>query len=153
MATTLFQRAKSNPTELVNFLMDCEKEIETGKKKEKVKGELQVEAAEQPSWLGYYAEKRDILKALKMHYEARAKKKRGELYKTYNENYQKTLRQSDIEQYINCHKDWVSLDDLCREITLTYDKMDTLVEALRMKGWAISYLVKLHTSGLEDTLI
>lgn len=150
---TKFQQAKKSPKDLIDYLMECEAEIASGHKKLKVRGELQAEAAEQPSWLGFYDEMRATLKAIKTHYEAKAKKKRGELYKTYNENYQKTLRQSDIEQYINCHKDWTDLDDLCREITLTYEKMEGLVEALRAKGWAISYIVKLRTTGLEDALV
>ena len=148
-----FNEAKNNPQALVEYLGWCEDQFAEGLGKLKVTGDLQKQAATQPAWLGRYDEIRAELKALRNYYDGKAKRRRGSLYREYLEQYQRSLQKQDIEQYINSDKRWQSADDVYQEVALIHDKFDSLVEAFRGKGWAISHIVKLRVSGLEDAIV
>ena len=148
-----FAKAKTDPKALLDFIEKCEREFDEGKERLKVRGALQQEAADQPAWLGYYDETRAELKALRDHFESKAKRIRASFYKEYMENYNRVLQKQDIEQYINNEPKWQSADDLHREISMLYDKFEGLVEAFKAKGWALSHIVKLRCNALEDALI
>ena len=148
-----FNEAKGNPKALVDYLGWCEDEFKEGLEKLKIHGELQKQAAEQPAWLGRYDEIRAELKALRNWYDGKAKRRRGTLYREFLEQYSRALQHRDIEQYINSDKRWQSADDVYQEVALIHDKFDSLVEAFRAKGWAISHIVKLRVAGLEDAIV
>jgi len=147
------EKINRDPKALVDYLEKAEEEYEKGKSRLRVSGELQKEASEHPAWLGRLDEVRAELKALRNYYRGKADRVRGTLYREYLEQYSRALAARDIEQYINSDKRWQKADDLAQEIELLYSKYESLVEAFRSKGWAISHIVKLRVAGLEDALV
>jgi spore coat polysaccharide biosynthesis protein SpsF (cytidylyltransferase family) len=148
-----FQEAKNDPAVLVAFLEECEEAYTRGRGKLFVEGNLVEQAAKHSGWLGRYDELRAELEALKKFYEGRGKRKRAELYRKFLEDYPRALQPRDIEQFINSNEDWQKIDDVYQEISLIHDKMKSLVEQMQAKGWQISHITKLITSGLEDAIV
>jgi hypothetical protein len=148
-----FADAKKSAEGLLDFLEYCEEEYAKGQKRLKVAGEIMREAAEQPGLIGRFDQLRAELRALKSIHERKLKKQKGELWRHYLENYNRTLASKDIDQYIMSDQRYQNAENVVAEIEVIYDKMSGLVENLRAKGWSISYIVKLRSTGLEDALV
>ena len=148
-----FAAAKKSAEGLLDFLEHCEEEYEKGQKRLKVAGEIMREAAEQPGLVGRFDQLRAELRALKSIHERKLRKQKGELWRHYLENYNRSLASKDIDQYIMSDKRYQNAENVVAEIEIVYDKMTGLVENLRAKGWSISYIVKLRSTGLEDALV
>ena len=148
-----FAAAKKSAEGLLDFLEYCEEEYERNSKRLKVAGELTREAAEQPGLVGRVDQLRAELRALKSIHERKLRKQKGELWRHYLENYNRTLASKDIDQYIMSDQRYQNAENVVAEIEVIYDKMNGLVANLRAKGWSISYIVKLRSTGLEDALV
>jgi len=148
-----FREAKADPAVLVAYLMECEEAYERGNVKLFVQGKLEEEASQHAGWIGRYDEMRAELEALKKFYEGKSRKKRGELYRKFLENYPRALQKQDIEQFINADEEWAKIDEVLQEISLVHDKMKGLVESMRAKGWNIGHIIKLRVQGLEDSIV
>ena len=151
--TATFEEAKKSAAGLLDFLDYCSEEYEKGQRRLKVAGELIRESSEQPGLVGRYDQLRAELRALKAIHERKLRKVKGELWRHYLENYNRTLGSKDIEQYILSDQRYQNAENVVCEIEVVYDKMHGLVENMRSKGWSISNNVKLRTSGLEDALV
>jgi hypothetical protein len=148
-----FAEAKKSAEGLLDFLDHCEAEYENGLKRTKVAGEIIREAAEQPGLIARYDQLRIELKALKSIHETKLRRTKGELWRHYLENYNRTLASKDIDQYITAEQKYRNQEDIVQMIEVIYNKLESLVESLRAKGWSISNIVKMRTTGLEDALV
>jgi hypothetical protein len=75
------------------------------------------------------------------------------LYRKYNESYQRALGTTEIKQYIKGDPSYISAYEILLEVNHIKRKLESVVEALKSMGWSLSHIVKLRVAQLgDDTL-
>lgn len=137
---------------LPELLEKYEEELENAKAVIKVEGKLLEKAnLEQASWQLYYDEKRAELSKVLKQIEMKKEQIRGQLYKSYTENYSRELTQRDKEQYINNETQYLSIQEIYLEVQEMYEKFVALMDAFKSRGFALRNVTDLRVHSLENT--
>ena len=119
-----------------------------------IKGKVIEEALkEQAAWPVFYDEKRRELNTLVKHMDSRVSAVRGRLYRAYTENYSRDLPDRTKDKYIDNENDFLSINELYLEIYELAEKYDAVVEAFKVRGFALRDIVVARTHQFQNGLL
>lgn len=84
---------------------------------------------------------------------ARMEEIESELYKKFNENYQRALGARDIQQYIKGDAQYVQIYEILLEVSVVKKKLEAVVESLKSMGWMLGHITKLRVAQLDHVTL
>lgn len=114
----------------------------TGKK-------LETSNSENSAWLHYYDERKVELHALVKFFNLELDKVKGTLFKSYKENYSRSLTERDISKYIMQEPAVLDISALLIEVEEVYEQFASVVNAFTSRNYALTNITKLRVASME----
>lgn len=108
---------------------------------------------EQAVWPSYYDQRRAELQTLSKYFQQQVNKTRGLLFQKYTENHSRDLSERDKQKYIDKDDEFLTINELYLEVDEYYEKFKAIVEAFRIRGYALRNLVDIQINQLNDNLL
>lgn len=146
----------SNPsdfTHLANAIHFFQTELEEAKGEIVIKGSLEKLSSYLPGIVEHRFNQLQEIEAILKYLNIKLDRIRGNLYKKYLEQYNRDLKARDIEKYIDADDEVLNYALLINEVALIRNYYLGIIKALEAKSFQINNIVKLRTSGLDDTEI
>jgi len=139
--------------ELLPEVLDgFEKDLELVPNIVAIEGKLLERAnVEQAAQQLYYDTKRRELRTILKYVELRKDKVYGQLFKAYTETHSRELSDRGKEKYINNEQEYLTIQEIYLEVEELYEKYDAVIEAFKMRGYALNNITKIRVSSLENT--
>ena len=148
-----FNLVKQDETKFPDFISYYDSKYLVHKENVKLHGKLETQAAMLPSqYEDCFCELQDI-EAVLQFFEIKLLEIKSKLFKKYQTSYNRDLKKSEIDVYIEGEQDVVEYKHLINEISLVRNKYISLTGGFDKKSWTIGHIVKLRTTMMEDTLI
>jgi len=136
---------------LPKILKVYDENLEQAEEKLKIVGKkLEVSNSENSAWLYYYDQRRVELHSVVKFFKTEEGKVRGNLYKSYKENYKVALGERDIIRYIDSEQEYLKIHNLLIEVEEMYEMYQSVVNALTTRNYALSNITKLRVASLEN---
>lgn len=115
-----------------------------------VKGKIIEEALkEQAAWPIFFDEKRRELITLTKLLEARVASVRSKLFRQYTENSARALTDRTIDKYIDSEPEYLSMNELYLEVKELTDKYEAVMDAFKVRGFALRDVTQLRIAQLH----
>lgn len=149
-ATDLKERFKNLPTILAAY----EDELEHAEQDLVIKGKsLEVANRENPSLYSYYDQRRMELKTLVDYMDNQVQRTRGRLFKTFTENFNRDLSDRAKDKYIDGEQAYLDIYEIYLEVKEIYNQYESIVEALKLRGYALKNITEIRVHNLENVIL
>jgi hypothetical protein len=139
---------------LSEVLQPYEDDIQAVEDRIRVRGKTQGRAnEEQAAWIAYYDERRAEVKALVKFIQLRVDATRGRLFRQYTENSSRELTERGKEKYIDHDPEYIAINEILIEVEEVLDKLTSIVDAFRTRGFALRNLTELTVHQITDAVI
>lgn len=145
-----FNRVSDSMAEVTSAIAYYNKELEQAQNEAHIKGNLEKNAQELAGITSYRFTQLQELEAILKHFNIRYDKVRSDLYRKYNERYNRELTDRAIEKYIDGEDEIVALSNIINEVALIRNKYLGLIKGLEQKSYMIGHIVRLRTVGMEN---
>mgnify|MGYP001554068142 CR=1 FL=1 len=136
---------------LVDVLAEYEDALKGVEDHIEVKGKLLEKAnVENPAWQNFYDQKKIELHTLMKYMDAEVQRVRSKLFRSFKENHSRELNEREINRYIDSEPAYLTMNELKLEVQEMYDKYSAVVEAFRVRGYALNNITKIRVASLED---
>lgn len=108
---------------------------------------------EQGSWPAFYDERRRELNTLVKFFDMKVAACRGELLKAYTENYSRELGERAKDKYIDNEPAYHSIYQLYLEVFELAEKYTAVVDAFKLRGFALRDISLLRVNEIENGLL
>lgn len=143
-----------NYERLPSLLAEYDEHLALAPERLAIKGKIIEEALkEQAAWPVFYDEKRRELNTLVKYMDSRVNATRGRLYRAYTENYSRELPDRTKDKYIDNETDFLSINELYLEIYELAEKYEAVVEAFKVRGFALRDIVVARTHQFQNGLL
>ena len=116
-----------------------------------IKGKIIEEALkEQAAWPVFYDEKRRELRTLVKYLDSRVNAVRGRLYRAYTEQYSRELSDRVKDKYIDNEDEYTKIYEVYLEIDELAEKYDAVVEAFKVRGFALRDITQLRIAQMNQ---
>lgn len=148
-----YNRIVNDIAEIPSAIDFYNNELKTAEKEPKLIGNIEKNAQELAGIMSFRFTQLQELEAILKYLNIKYDKLRSELYRKYNERYNRELSDRSIEKYIDGEDDIVSMSVLINEVALVRNKYLALIKGLDQKSYMIGHIVKLRIVGMEDAHI
>jgi hypothetical protein len=145
-----YNRVVEDMAEIPSAIDFFNKELEKAKNEPKIVGNVEKNAQELAGIMSYRFTQLQELEAILKFLNVKYDKLRSDLYRKYNERYNRELTDRAIEKYIDGEDEIVSMSIVINEVALVRNKYLALIKGLDIKQFQISNIVKLRIVGMED---
>lgn len=145
-----YNRIVEDMAEIPSAIDFYNKELESAKNEPKILGNVEKNAQELAGIMSYRFTQLQELEAILKFLNVKYDKIRSDLYRKYNERYNRELTDRAIEKYIDGEDDIVTMSIVINEVALVRNKYLALIKGLDIKQFQISNIVKLRIVGMED---
>lgn len=116
---------------------------------------IEVANRENAHWQNYYDERRIELRTLVKYFEARVKKVRGKLFKSYTSGPKSNQQYSDRvkDKYIDNEDAYLTMYEVYLEVEEMYEKYEGAVKAFQTRGYALNNITKARVAQVESDII
>jgi hypothetical protein len=136
---------------LPDLLSEYDEHLALAPERIAIKGKIIEEALkEQAAWPVFYDEKRRELNTLVKYMDSRVNAIRGKLTRAYTENYSRELSDRLKDKYIDNETDFLSINEIYLEIYELAEKYEAVVEAFKVRGFALRDITTLRVNSLHD---
>lgn len=108
---------------------------------------------ENPTWQSFYDQKRVELKTLTEFMDMEVQRVRGKLFRNYNENNSRELKEREINQYINNEEAYLTSYQMYLEVKELLMKYQAVVDAYTTRGYALKNITAVRIASLESTIL
>lgn len=110
-----------------------------------------IEAAnkEQALYYRFYEDKRQEVKAVLGFVEAWVACVRGRLYEKYMTNHNASFKDREVNQFINHKREYLDVYEVLLAVQELADKYNAVVEAFKMRGYALRNITDLRINQLQ----
>lgn len=144
---------KKNLQLIVDAYEYFQAEHETARTEINDSGKLESISARLPGLTEYrwaqYQEIEAILELLNIQ----MRRLRGEKFRYYLENYNRSLSPRDAEKYADADQDVLDYSELINFFALIRNKFQGIIKGLEIKGFQINNITKIRAAGMEETLV
>ena len=145
---------KENLAKLPALLVEYEDALNDYESHLSIQGKrLEKANMENPTWQIYYDQKRIELHTLLKFMDAEVDRVRGKLFRSYKENHSRQLSEREINRYIDNEQAYLSMNEIKLEVQEIHDKYHAVVEAFRVRGYALNNITKARCASLEDVML
>lgn len=149
-----YYQVKNDVANVVGMIDFFENEIDTATAELSLKGKsVERHSSELPGIFERRYSQLQEIEAVLEYLNIELKRKRGEAFKKYLENYARSLTSRDCEKYVDCDSGVVDMTLLTNEVALLRNKYLGIIKSLDSKQWQITNIVKLRVAGLEDVKV
>ncbi len=123
------------------------------RKEVNISGSLERLSATLPGIMEYrFAQLQEVESILEL-LNIQLKRKRGEKFRFYLEQYNRTLTTRDAEKYADADQDVLDYSEFVNFFALIRNRYMAITKGLESKSFQINNIVKLRTAGLDDANI
>lgn len=145
-----YNRVIENMAEIPSAIDYYNFELVKAQEEARIKGNLEKNAQELAGITSYRFTQLQELEAILKYLNIKYDKLRSDLYRKYNERYNRELTDRSIEKYIDGEEDIVALSNIINEVALVRNKYLGLIKGLEQKSYMIGHIVRLRTVGMEN---
>lgn len=145
-----YSEVSRNVSKIPDAVLYFETELQQARVEVKLKGNVEKAAAEMPGIVEYRFNQLQEIEAILNYLNIELRRLRSSYFKTYLENYQRSLSSRDCEKYVDGEADVVDYEKIINEFALMRNKWLGLLKGLDQKQWQITNVVKLRVAGMED---
>lgn len=139
---------------LPKILAEYEAELNNAEQDLEIKGKtLERANRENPSLYSYYDQRRMELKTLVDYMDNQVQRSRGRLFKTFTENNNRELSDRAKDKYIDGEPAYLDMYEIYLEVKDLYQQYDSVVEAFKLRGYALKNITQIRVSQLENTVL
>lgn len=150
--TSIAKRVGKNNENLPAILAVYNEDIDQAKARLELKGKtLGFANKEQIAWLVHYDQQRAEAKILVKHLQSQVDRVRGQCTVKYVENYSRELSERTRDKYIDKDDEFLTINELLLETEEVYEKLNSIVEAFKARGYALRNLVEVNVHQITDT--
>lgn len=136
---------------LPNILKIYDENLDEAESHLKIAGKkLEASNKENSAWLYYYDQRRVELHSLVKFFKAEESRVRGNLYKSYKENYKVALGERDIIRYVDSEPEYLKIHNFLIEVEETYEMYRAVVDAFISRNYSLSAITKARIASLEN---
>lgn len=136
-----------------DFIDHYELELEQAKREVKIQGNVEKNIAQLPGTVEQRFCQLQEIEAVLNWLNIQLRKLRRKHFQKYLENYNRALTSRDAEKYVDGEEEVVDFETIINDVALLRNKWLGIIKALDVKQWQITNIVKLRTSGMEDTSV
>lgn len=108
---------------------------------------------EQAAWPIFYDEKRRELNTLVKYLDSKVNAVRGRLTRAYTENYSRELSDRLKDKYIDNEDEYLSMNEIYLEIYEIAEKYEAVVEAFKVRGFALRDITQLRIAQMHQGVL
>lgn len=139
---------------LPKILAEYEAELNNAEQDLEIKGKtLERANRENPSLYSYYDQRRMELKTLVDYMDNQVQRSRGRLFKTFTENNNRELSDRAKDKYIDGEQAYLDMYEIYLEVKDLYQQYDSVVEAFKLRGYALKNITEIRIAQLENTVL
>ena len=132
------------------ILIEYDEDLSLANERLAVKGKVIEEALkEQAAWPVFYDQKLRELKTVLKFMDSRVAYTRGKLTRQYNENYSRELSERTRDKYIDNEDEFMSINELYLEIYELTEKYEAVVDAFKVRGFALRDITTLRVNSIH----
>lgn len=136
---------------LPGLLLEYDEHLAEASARIAIKGKIIEEALkEQAAWPVFYDEKRRELKTLVKFLDSKVNATRGRLTRIYTENYSRELSDRLKDKYIDNEDDFLKMNEIFLEVEELAEKYEAIVDAFKVRGFALRDIVTLRVNSLHQ---
>ena len=152
--TALVELVKTDLVNLPQVLEAYEAIANEAEKDIAIKGKtIEKSNVEQPSLFAYYDQKRVELKTIRDYIELLTEKQHGKSWMKLTENHSRELAARDKENYIKFDEKHIVYKELHLSAKHTHDQFESIVDAIRSRGYALNNITRLKCAEIDDVYL
>jgi hypothetical protein len=145
-----YNKITSSLNELPNFISFSQSEIQKAKQDVGIHGHVETNIKELPGVTEHRFYQLQEVEAVLEYLNIELRRIRRKHFKSYLENYQRSLSSRDVEKYVDGEDEVVNFEILINEVALLRNQWLGIMKGLDTKQWQLGHIVKLRTAGMED---
>jgi len=143
-----------NFEKLPDILAEYDEHLVNAQERLSIKGKMIEEALkEQAAWPIFYDEKRRELNTLVKYLDSKVNAVRGRLTRAYTENYSRELSDRLKDKYIDNEDEYLSMNEIYLEIYEIAEKYEAVVEAFKVRGFALRDITQLRIAQMHQGVL
>lgn len=149
-STDLKERFKNLPDLLATY----DSELKNAEQDLAIKGKsLENANKENPSLYSFYDERRLELKTLVDFMDNQVARTRGRLWRTFTENNNRELSDRSKDKYIDGEQAYLDIYEIYLEVKDLQQQYESVVEAFKLRGYALKNITEIRVASLENVLL
>jgi hypothetical protein len=148
-----YNKVTQDMSHIPDFIDHYELELEQAKREVKIQGNVEKNIAQLPGTVEQRFCQLQEIEAVLNWLNIQLRKLRRKHFQKYLENYNRALTSRDAEKYVDGEEEVVDFETIINDVALLRNKWLGIIKALDVKQWQITNIVKLRTSGMEDTSV
>lgn len=149
-STDLKERFKNLPEILANY----DGELKNSEQDLAVKGKSLENANKENAGLySYYDQRRLELKTLVDFMDNQVQRTRGRLWRTFTENNNRELSDRTKDKYIDGEQAYLDIYEIYLEVKDLQQQYESVVEAFKLRGYALKNITEIRVASLENVLL
>jgi hypothetical protein len=149
-STDLKERFKNLP----DLLAAYDGDLKNAEQDLAIKGKsLENANKENPSLHAYYDQRRLELKTLVDFMDNQVSRTRGRLFKAFTENNNRELSDRAKNEYINGEQAYLDIYEIYLEIKDLQQQYESVVEAFKLRGYALKNITEIRIAQMENVLL
>ena len=139
---------------LPSLIQEYDLELSEASQRLSIRGKNLDEALrEQCAWPLFYDVKRAELKTLVKYFDTQQCSIRGLLTRKFKENYSRDIGDRMIEKYIDNEPEYLQIRGITLEIEEIYDQYVAVMDAFKVRGFALRDLTEAKVASIHNTMI
>lgn len=128
-----------------------EKELSDALDEVRISGNIEANNKQMPGLMSQRFSQLQEIDAIIVHMETVLRKLKTEKFRTYLENYNRSLTSRDADRYADGDAEVIDMMLLINQIALMRNQFLGVTKALEQKSYALSNITKLRAAGLDTT--
>jgi len=145
-----FDTVYRNLSKLPDCILHYNSELEQARVECSLKGNLERNSREIPGIVEIRFNQLQEVEAILEYLNIELRKLRSKKFRTYMENYNRSLSSRDAEKFADGDDDVIDMQHLVNEFALVRNKYLGLIKALDAKQFQLNNITKIRAAGLED---
>jgi hypothetical protein len=148
-----YTQITQNLSVIPDFILHYENELTQAKYEVSIKGNVEKNIASLPGVTEFRFNQLQEIEAVLNYLNIQLRKIRRKHFQKYLEAYNRALTSRDAEKYVDGEDEVIDFEVLLNEVALLRNKWLGIMKGLESKNFMLGHVVRLRTSGMEDTIV
>jgi len=148
-----YTQITQNLSVIPDFILHYENELTQAKYEVSIKGNVEKNIASLPGVTEFRFNQLQEIEAVLNYLNIQLRKIRRKHFQKYLEAYNRALTSRDAEKYVDGEDEVIDFEVLINEVALLRNKWLGIMRGLESKNFMLGHVVRLRTSGMEDTIV
>jgi hypothetical protein len=148
-----YRRVTGNLGELPDAIAYYESQLQDARIETSIKGNLESNSRLIPGIVEHRFNQLQECEAILEFLNIQLRKKRSEMFRKYNESYNRALSDRSADKYVDGDPEVIEWQVLVNEFAMIRNKYLGIMKAIDVKQWQITNITKLRVAGMDDTTL